>query len=104
MRTEHAERVAVIPTNNCFHSGGIHVNFDYMALTELHLHLEGTVDRETVMLLDPSLARADVDRVWSFADFTGFLDCFKFVAQRLRGPKDYALITRRMIESLAQHG
>jgi adenosine deaminase/aminodeoxyfutalosine deaminase len=75
-----------------------------MALTELHLHLEGTVDRETVMLLDPSLARADVDRLWSFTDFTGFLDCFKFIAQRLRGPKDYALITRRMIESLAQHG
>jgi aminodeoxyfutalosine deaminase len=75
-----------------------------MALTELHLHLEGTVDRETVMLLDPSLDRADVDRIWSFTDFAGFLDCFKFIAQRLRGPKDYALITRRMIESLSRHG
>jgi aminodeoxyfutalosine deaminase len=75
-----------------------------MALAELHVHLEGTVDRETVMLLDPSLAREEVDRVWSFTDFTGFLDCFKFIAQRLRGPNDYALITRRMIESLARHG
>jgi aminodeoxyfutalosine deaminase len=73
-------------------------------LAELHVHLEGTVDRETVMLLDPSLARTDVDRVWSFTDFSGFLACFKFIAQRLRGPRDYALITRRMIEGLALHG
>jgi len=75
-----------------------------MALAELHLHLEGTVDRETVMLLDPTLTEEDVDRVWGFSDFDGFLNCFKFIAQRLRGPQDYALITRRMIESLARQG
>jgi adenosine deaminase/aminodeoxyfutalosine deaminase len=73
-----------------------------MARCELHLHLEGTVDRETVLLLDPSLTRAAVDEVWSYRDFAGFLSCFKFIAQRLRGPEDYALITRRMIESLAR--
>jgi len=75
-----------------------------MALTELHLHLEGTVDPETVLLLDPSLSRDEVARRWAFRDFAGFLDCFKFVAQRLRGPADYALITRRMIESLSRQG
>jgi aminodeoxyfutalosine deaminase len=75
-----------------------------MAKTELHLHLEGTVDRETVMMLDPCVTRQLVDEVWSFRDFAGFLDCFKFVAQRLRGPADYALITRRMIETLARQG
>lgn len=73
-------------------------------IAELHLHLEGTVDRETVLLLDPSLHQEDVDRVWAFTDFPGFLDCFKFVARRLRGPADYALITRRMIESLSHQG
>ena len=71
---------------------------------ELHLHLEGTVDRETVIMLDPSLSREEVDRVWAFTDFPGFLECFKFVARRLRGPADYALVTRRMIESLASQG
>ena len=75
-----------------------------MGLAELHLHLEGTVDRETVMLLDPSLSRAVVDEAWSFTDFAGFLGCFKFIAQRLRGPADYALITRRMIAALARQG
>jgi len=73
-----------------------------MARTELHLHLEGTVDRETVMLLDPLLSRQEVDRLWAFSTFSGFLDCFKFIAQRLRGPDDYALLVRRMIESLAR--
>lgn len=75
-----------------------------MALAELHLHLEGTVDRETVMMLDTGLTRAEVDRMWAYTDFPGFLDCFKFVAQRLRGPEDYALITRRMIDNLVKQG
>lgn len=104
MRSKHTEGVSVISPNNCFHCGSVHENFDYMALTELHLHLEGTVDRATVMMLDDNLTCQQVDRVWAFRDFAGFIDCFKFVAQRLRGPEDYALITRRMIESLARHG
>jgi aminodeoxyfutalosine deaminase len=75
-----------------------------MAMTELHLHLEGTVDRDTLMLLDLGVTREAIDAAWSFTDFAGFLDCFKFIAKRLRGPRDYALITRRMIESLARQG
>lgn len=75
-----------------------------MSFAELHLHLEGTVDRETVIMLDPSLTRDEVDRVWGFTDFAGFLECFKFVARRLRGPADYALITRRMMEQLSKQG
>jgi adenosine deaminase/aminodeoxyfutalosine deaminase len=75
-----------------------------MARSELHLHLEGTVDRETLLLLDPTVTREAADRVWSYTDFAGFLSCFKFIARRLRGPDDYALITRRMIEALARQG
>ena len=94
----------MVTPNYCFQFSGIHGNFDYMALTELHLHLEGTIDRETVRLLDPTLTSEEIARFWAFKDFTGFLNCFKFVAQRLRGPADYGLITRRMIESLAREG
>ncbi len=75
-----------------------------MGFAELHLHLEGTVDRETVMMLDPLLTREEVDAVWGFTDFGGFLECFKFVARRLRGPADYALVTRRMMEALSRQG
>jgi aminodeoxyfutalosine deaminase len=75
-----------------------------MASTELHLHLEGTVDRETVVLLDPGVTREAVDAAWKFTDFAGFIECFKFIAQRIQGPKDYGLITARMMERLAQQG
>src|ERR1700722_15649265 len=104
MRPQYAKSVAVISTNDCFHFGGSHGNFDYMAMTELHLHLEGTVDRETLMMLDPGVSREAVDAAWRFTDFAGFLECFKFIAQRIRGPRDYGLITRRMMESLARQG
>jgi adenosine deaminase/aminodeoxyfutalosine deaminase len=56
------------------------------------------------MLLDPAASREEVDRAWAFSDFAGFLECFKFIARRLRGPEDYALVTRRMIESLYREG
>ena len=75
-----------------------------MVLSELHLHLEGTIDRECVRLLDPSVTTEQAAAIWNFADFAGFLDCFKFAAQRLRGPDDYFLITRRMIDSLTAQG
>lgn len=75
-----------------------------MAQAELHVHLEGTVDRETVMRLDPSVTREEADRMWGFTDFAGFIGCFKFIVQRLRGPEDYATITRRMTEALAAQG
>lgn len=56
------------------------------------------------MLLDAAASREEVDRAWAFRDFAGFLECFKFIARRLRGPEDYALVTRRMIESLYREG
>ncbi len=56
------------------------------------------------MLLDPGVSRAAVDAAWGFTDFAGFIECFKFIAQRIRGPRDYALITTRMMESLARQG
>lgn len=101
---EDAESVTVVPSNDCVYFGRRDENFDHMALSELHLHLEGTVDRETVMMLDPCVKQETVDAVWSFTDFAGFLECFKFIAQRLRGPRDYALITRRLMDRLAQQG
>lgn len=71
-----------------------------MAQAELHLHLEGSIDPDTIQLLDPGLTREEIEARYEFEDFAGFIACFRWIAQRLRGPEDYALITRRLLERL----
>lgn len=75
-----------------------------MARSELHLHLEGSIDPATVQLLDPSLSLAEIEDRFVFSDFAGFLGSFKWIAQRLRTPADYGLITSRVLERLAAEG
>jgi aminodeoxyfutalosine deaminase len=76
---------------------------------ELHLHLEGTVIPETLVELsrrhdgDP-LTLPQSQALYQYADFTGFMMAFKAVAERLRTPDDYELITYRMLERLAAQG
>lgn len=71
---------------------------------ELHVHLEGSLTPETVLELDPSLTREEVLARYSYADFAGFLDAYKWVNQFLKQPEDYALITRRLLAHLAGQG
>ena len=68
---------------------------------ELHLHLEGSVEPETLHELDPATPVEDFRALYRYADFDGFLKAFGEVGKRLRGPEDYALATRRLLESLA---
>jgi aminodeoxyfutalosine deaminase len=68
---------------------------------ELHLHLEGSVEPETLHELDPATPVEDFRGLYSYADFDGFLKAFGGVGKRLRSPEDYALITRRLLERLA---
>ena len=67
---------------------------------ELHLHLEGSVEPETLHELDPACPLAEFDALYSYTDFDGFLKAFGAVGKRLRGPEDYGLITRRLLERL----
>jgi adenosine deaminase/aminodeoxyfutalosine deaminase len=67
---------------------------------ELHLHLEGTVDPDTMCELAPELGPEEIRLLYHCSGFTSFLECFKRVNERLRGPADYALITRRALEGL----
>lgn len=67
---------------------------------ELHLHLEGTVDPDTMRELAPELGPDEIRLLYHCSDFASFLQCFKRVNERLRTPPDYALITRRALAQL----
>ena len=69
---------------------------------ELHLHLEGSVDAATLQELDPETPAEEIDALYRYADFDGFLKSFGAVVKSLRTPDDYALITRRLLERLAR--
>jgi aminodeoxyfutalosine deaminase len=76
---------------------------------ELHLHLEGTVTPETLVELSArhDLAPLSLDQaraIYAYKDFTGFLNAFKAVTDRLRTPEDYELIAWRMLKRLAAQG
>ncbi len=72
---------------------------------ELHLHLEGAVEPETLAELSgrhdtEPLDLPAVTNLYSYADFHGFLMAFKAVTDRLREPADYELVTYRLMERL----
>ena len=76
---------------------------------ELHLHLEGTIQPETLLQLskrhdtEPLTAEA-ARKLYVYENFSGFMDSFKAVSARLKGPDDYELITYNMIRDLAAQG
>jgi adenosine deaminase/aminodeoxyfutalosine deaminase len=73
-----------------------------MPKAELHLHLEGSVEAETLHELDPETPVEEFRALYEYRDFDGFLKAFGAVGKRLRTPEDYALITRRLLARLAQ--
>jgi aminodeoxyfutalosine deaminase len=76
---------------------------------ELHLHLEGTIEPETLVELSQRhdatpLTLADARQLYTYENFLGFLMAFKAVTERLRTPDDYELITYNMVRALAAQG
>src|SRR5215813_12126659 len=68
---------------------------------ELHLHLEGSVEPETLHELDPATPVETFRAMYHYQDFEGFLRAFGAVGKRLGTPEDYGLITRRLLERLS---
>jgi adenosine deaminase/aminodeoxyfutalosine deaminase len=81
---------------------------DALPKAETHLHLEGSIRPDTAVELaarhEVALKRESVLQRYSYKDFNGFLQTFKWVTSYLQTPEDYALITRKLAEELlAQH-
>jgi aminodeoxyfutalosine deaminase len=72
--------------------------------TELHLHLEGSIQPATVCALTARhgvhLSEDEVRQRYAYRDFHEFIEAFKWVTSFLRAPEDYALIVRDLAEHL----
>src|SRR3984893_3276980 len=73
---------------------------------ELHLHLEGAIDAATLLELKhrhgQSGSLAEVEKLYRYPDFDGFLMAFKAVTEHLRSPEDYELITYGLMQQLKE--
>jgi aminodeoxyfutalosine deaminase len=71
---------------------------------ELHVHLEGSIEAETLMAIDPSVSRDEIQANLSGKTFEEFLRGYIWVINRLKTPEHYALVTRHLLERLgSQH-
>jgi adenosine deaminase/aminodeoxyfutalosine deaminase len=71
---------------------------------ELHVHLEGAIEPETLLELEPSLTLGEVQARYEYADFLGFLKSYAWAVRHLASPADFALIARRLLDRLAAQG
>lgn len=67
---------------------------------ELHVHLEGSIEPETLLEICPALTIDEVRGRYTYDTFAGFLQNFGWVARHLKTPRDYAIATRRFLERL----
>ena len=73
---------------------------------ELHLHLEGSIDSATLLELRQLHGKAgtlaEVEELYQYQDFAGFLNSFKNITANLQTPNDYELITHRLMQRLKE--
>ncbi|HXP15896.1 MAG TPA: adenosine deaminase [Terriglobales bacterium] len=71
---------------------------------ELHVHLEGSIDPPTLLELRNRHGRNstlfEIEQLYRYEDFNGFLMAFKAVTEDLQTADDYELITYRLMEKL----
>ena len=67
---------------------------------ELHLHLEGSIEAETLIEIDPSVTREEFEARTLCGSFARFLEGYIWLTKRLQEPAHYAIATRRLLERL----
>ncbi len=71
---------------------------------ELHLHLEGSIDPPTLVELrkchGQTSSAEELEKLYRYENFQGFLMAFKEVTEDLQTAGDYELITYRLMEKL----
>jgi adenosine deaminase/aminodeoxyfutalosine deaminase len=67
---------------------------------ELHLHLEGSIEPETLRELDPGLDLEAARARYEYADFQAFIQSYIWAIGHLTAPEHYGLIARRLLERL----
>lgn len=68
---------------------------------ELHVHLEGSIEPETMCEIDPAITPEEVRERYRFHGFPGFLEAYIWVSRKLLEPAHYALAARRLFATLA---
>lgn len=81
----------------------------HLPKAELHLHLEGTVTPETLVVLSQRhdavpLTLDQARALYTYSDFQHFLRTFRLVCDRLQTPDDYALVAGEMMRDLRGQG
>ena len=72
-----------------------------MPKAELHLHLEGSIQAETLLAIDPALSAAEIQANLKCRTFEEFLRGYIWITGKLQTPAHYALATRHLLERLA---
>jgi aminodeoxyfutalosine deaminase len=71
---------------------------------DLHLHLEGSIDPATLLELRKRHGKegtlAEMEQLYRYRDFPGFLQAFKTVTEDLQAAEDYELITYQLMKKL----
>lgn len=69
---------------------------------ELHLHLEGAVEPETICAIDPGCTLGEVRANLNYVDFAGFINTYIWVSRKLVSPEAYAVATEHLLNRLAE--
>jgi adenosine deaminase/aminodeoxyfutalosine deaminase len=74
--------------------------YESLRKAELHVHLEGSVEPETVLELDPSLNPDEVRGKYTYEGFGGFIRSYVWINRQIKSASHYGLIARRLLERL----